>query len=203
VPALNENRRPIEEAVGVALSRGNMRQREGACDLDKIAALGMVGIEERLADAVFRLKYANDHKSYDEALVGVYGLSRALNARLRWRSQRGRLRWMSVRVLRYWMADVCPICTGVKYETVNNTPHLSARTCPECGGSGKRAMPWIKRLPRMPEGRRATRARIERWKRVCRMLSDSMDRHRRLLVELEAMERQVGEKMVRKLASRI
>jgi hypothetical protein len=193
------NKRSVEECVGVALADGDLRQREGPCDLDKIAALGMVGIEERLADTVFRLKYANDSKSFDDALLGVYGLARSLDARNRWRYRRSRLRWMAKRVLRYWLVDVCPLCTGVMYETIGGTPHLSTRTCPQCHGSGKMPMPWVRRLPRQPEGRRASRARIKRWREVCDTITQSMDRHRLLLVKLEQIERAICEKMENKL----
>jgi hypothetical protein len=200
---MSDDRRPIEERVGTALASGDMRQREGACDLDKVGALGMIGIKSRLADAVYRLKYANEHRCYDDALQGVYGIARSLDVREHWRLRRSRLRWMSKRVLDYWLADLCRICLGVKYETVHGSPHLSDRVCPMCHGSGKNAMPWVKRLPRRPEGRRATHERVKLWREVCKKLEDAMYRHRRLLVELEAAERQIGEQMIRKLADRV
>jgi len=199
--APSESRRSIAERVGSALGRGNLRQRPGPCDLDTIGALGLVGITERLADAVFRLKYSLDAKTYPDALIGVYGLARALDARHRWRLKRRRIRWMARRVLDYWLSDICRRCTGVRYEVVAGSPHLSDHVCQDCGGSGKRKMPWLRKLPRAPEGRvRATKARVEKHKKVCRLLSDAMDRHRHLLCELERLERVIGDKVVAKLA---
>ncbi len=200
---LFEHRRGIEERVGSALARGDLRQREGPCDLDTLGALGLVGITERLADAVFRLKYALDAKTYPDALRGVYGLARALDQRHRWRLKRRRLHWMARRVLDYWLSDVCPTCTGVRYEVAAGSPHLSDHVCPDCRGSGKRVMPWTRKLPRTPEGRRATRQRIEKHKKMCRLLNDAMDRHRHLLVELERLERVIGEKVIAKLAREV
>lgn len=196
---MREDRPGIEERVGRALARGNMRQREGACDLDTIAALGMVGIQERIADAVYRLKYANDPRSYHDALAGVYGIARSLDIQLRWRMKRRRLHWMAKRVLNFWLNDGCATCTGVGYEVIKGSPHLSDRICRSCAGTRKRVMPWLRRLPRRPEGKRAGRGRIKRWKDVCRLLNDMMARHRLLLVALERSERAIAEKMAMKL----
>lgn len=197
---LDSEKPSIEERVGRALSRGNMRQREGACDLDVVTALGLVGIREKLADACFRLKYSNDPKSYNEALEGVYGLARALDARNRWRLNRRRLRWMSKIVLDYWLADGCRLCTGLRYLTIHGTPHLSDRQCPACHGSGKREMPWVFKLPRIPEGRGVNRTIKQVWREKCQRMQDSQYRCRQLLVELEISERQIAEKMRARLA---
>ena len=199
----NDDRPSIAERVGRTLSRGNLRQREGPCDLDTVGVLGMVGITERLADAVYRLKYANDHKSYDDALTGVYGVAAGLNSRQRWRLKRSALRWMARRVLDYWLMDSCLTCTGVGYEVILGTPHLSDRACQECHGSRKRAMPWLRKLPRRPEGKGATRAHRTRWSAVVRRMEDSMHRHKHLLVELENAERRIGEMMIAKLAREV
>lgn len=199
----NVNRRSIEESVGAALSRGDMRQREGPCDLDKVMALGLVGIRERIADAVFRLKYGNDPRSYHDALAGVYSISRSLSQRENWRYRRSRLRWMSKRVLDYWLADLCPACTGLRFEQIIGTPHLSERMCRFCDGSGKRAFPWLRRMPRKPEGRSATRKRVERWRRVTEVLSRYVLRHQTLLYHVERSERALSDKIARRLGRRL
>lgn len=194
----------VEERVGRALSRGNLRQREGACDLDKVAALGAVGISEPLADAVFRLKYANDPKSYDDALGGMLGLAHSLDNRHGWRLKRQRTQWMARRVLDYWLADVCLLCTGVGYEVIQGSPHLSDRACPACHGERKRPMPWVKRLPREPEGRHGrSHERYKRWQRVVARMVRLQEQHRTLLVTLENVERRIGEKMIGKLAAQV
>ena len=204
---MNEDRPTIPERVGKALSRGNLRQHDrdgrilvGPCDLDTVAALGAVGIHERLADAVYRLKYANDPRSYEQALLGVYGIACSLNTKERWRLRRRILHWMAKRVLDYWLNDGCRLCTGVGYEIVRGSPHLSDRPCPRCRGTRKLAMPWVKKFPRKPEGRKATRHILRRWYDVCEKLRRRTDFHRALLVALETSERVIGEKMVAKLA---
>lgn len=197
---MNEDRPRIEERVGRALARGNMRQREGPCGLDVITALGLVGIKERLADAVYRLKYANDPKSYAAALAGVYGLARSMDARQHWRLKRKRLHLMANRVLDYWLNDGCRVCTGLGYITVSGTPMLSDHVCLACSGTRKHAMPWLKKLPRRPEGDRAGRPRLKRWYKLCGLLTASMARHRLLLVALETSERSIGEQVRARLA---
>lgn len=198
----DENIPTIAERVGTALSSGDLRQKPGPCHLDKIAALGVVGINERLADAVFRLKYSNDHRSYHDALDGVFRLSRALDARQRWRLKRRRLWRMSRAVLDYWYADICRACNGVRYEVIHGSPHLSDRACGGCHGTGKNPMPWLhKRRPRRPEGKGSSPAKLKRWRDKCRLLEDSEQRHRALLVELERCELVIGDKMIRKLAA--
>lgn len=199
----SDDRPGIAERVGRALSRGNMRQREGACDLDTVGALGMVGLHERLADAVYRLKYANDPGSYDDALVGVYRLARAMNGRNGWRLRSKALHWMAKRVLNYWLNDACRVCTGVGYEVIHGSPHLSDRPCPKCHGTRKLAFPWVRRFPRKPEGRFTRKAKLQRWYDVSTRLRNSIHRHHHLLAELERCERVIGEKMIAKLAREV
>jgi hypothetical protein len=190
----------VAERVGNALASGDLRQKPGPCPLDKVGALGMVGISERLADAVFRLKYSNQHKSYEEALQGVYGLTRSLDVRQRWRLRRWRLHSMARTVLDYWLADICRTCNGVKFQVVTGSPHLSDRACRTCHGTGKMPMPWLRRPPEKPKGRRATHQRVKDWRDACRKIEEHNLRYRTLLVELEKCERVIGDKMIRRLA---
>lgn len=174
-----------------------MRQREGQCDLDTVVVLGMVSIRDRLADAVYRLKYANDARSYDDALAGVFGMARSMDVRHRWRLKRESMQAMSKAVLDYWLNDACTLCTGVGYEVIPGTPHLSDRACQRCHGTRKSLMPWISSLPSKPEGKKA---RVKEWYALCRDANASMQRHRLLLVALETTERAIGERMKAKLA---
>lgn len=207
--ALKEDQPGIEERVGKALARGDMRQRPSytTCDLDKVAALGIVGIEEKLADAVFRLKYANDSTGYLDALDGVVHLARRLNMEMKWHVRRKKtLRRMAFRVLNYWLAPNCPICTGVGYEMIKGSPHLSDRTCPACHGERTRPMPWMEtRMPREPGDIARDRKTRERWARYQRKVTRILrirEQHRDLLVALEIAERRVGDKVVTRLNSR-
>ena len=188
---MNDDKPCVAERVGRALSRGNMRQRETACDLDTVGALGLVGIHDNLADAVYRLKYALDPKSYDDALSGVYGIARSLDARNHWRLRRDALRAMSKSVLDFWLNDGCRLCNNLGYEIAPGTPHLTDRPCQQCHGTKKTEMPWLVRLPSKPEGR----SRIKAWYETCRAANESMSRHRILLVELEKTERALASKM--------
>lgn len=202
---MNDERPGIAERVGKALARGDMRQYSRAgrvlsgADIDTVGALGLVGIQECLADAVFRLKYANDPRSYDGALAGVCRLARSLNTRQRWRYKRKRLHWMAKRVLDYWLNDACRLCTGVGYEVIPGSPHLSDRPCQQCHGTRKLAMPWVKRIPKKPEGRRTTKAHRQRWYEVSKRMTHSATNHRSLLVELEIAERRIADRMRVKL----
>lgn len=200
---MNENAPSIEERVGKAISRGDLRQREYACDLDKICALGIVGIGERLAGAIFRLKYGLDPKGYGEALAGVYMLALGLNRKLRWNFRQPRLERMTRRVMVYWLADNCPLCTGLGYEIIHSTPYLSDRACPQCLGTRKRAMPWTRMLPREPEGRHVRKETRQRWRRFCERMARWQEAHRTLLVALEVNERVIGDKMIQKLSNEV
>jgi hypothetical protein len=197
----NDNIPRIEERVGRALSHGDLRQRPGPCDLDKVCALGLVGIGERLADAIFRLKYGNDARSYEDAYLGVYTLALSMNMKLHWNLRGKRMRWMVRRVLGYWLVDNCPLCTGVGYEAIPGSPHLSDRACTLCLGTRKRPMPWVRRLPKEPEGRGVKRETKQRWRRVCERMVRWQETHRSLLCALELNERVIGDKMVAKLAN--
>ena len=207
--AHNDERPHIAERVGNALSRGNLRQHDrsgrlltGTSDLDVVAALGVVGIGERLADAVYRLKYANDHKSYYDALQGVRDLARSMDAKSRWKVRREHLKKMAQHVLDYWLNDSCPTCTGVKYEVIRGSPHLSDRACKACHGSGKKEMPWNRRVPGRPEGKHVTHEKIKEWDAESRDIVASMSRHRALLIELERIEVRVGDALRTKLYAR-
>jgi hypothetical protein len=189
----------LAEIVGRALLSGDLRQKEHSCDLDKVGALGLVGVTERLADAVFRLKYAGQPSAYDEALYGVYVIARSLASRNRWKVRRWRLWRMARSVLDYWLSDLCRACNGVRYLVIPGSPHLSDRPCPECKATGKRAMPWLRKLPRRPDGKRATPERIARWRHLCNELQKRAERHRHLLVELERAESRIADKVAAKL----
>ncbi len=41
----------------------------------------------------------------------------------------------------WWLDRVCPVCHGRKYDTIKDTPALSAIECPKCHGSGEKRLP--------------------------------------------------------------
>ena len=104
-----------------------------------IIAIGMVSVSERDADAIYRVKWANDAKSYKSALQAVLTISKAIR-------QKRRLNIKPVEphaeaVLRYWLIPVCFACFGRKADVIEGTPHLGV-ACEVCRGTGARAYPW-------------------------------------------------------------
>ena len=181
------NRPGIDEMVGLALARGDLTPRETNCGLDKVMALGMVGMEERITDAIFRLKYANDHKAYADANKAVTDLARRLNTTENW-NQGSRLATIATAALNYWLADMCPACTGKRDDPdkmgptsmpMTGTPYLDGVTCDACGGSGKRPYPWLRE-----------KGRIGHY-------------HTVLLVAIECAERRIRDKLITKLSNQI
>lgn len=41
----------------------------------------------------------------------------------------------------WWLDRVCPECHGRKWDTIKDTPSLSAIECPKCHGTGEKRMP--------------------------------------------------------------
>ena len=144
----------IAERVGVALAHGNLDPRRAS--INTVIALGVVGIEESIADAVFRLKYANDPASYSDALRAVIALARAMSRRHNWRLKH--LYPISKAVLDYWLCSICPTCMGRrddpddKYgataQSITGTPYLNRNWCGACEGLGQRPEPWRAKEPR-------------------------------------------------------
>jgi hypothetical protein len=184
-----DEKRSVEEQVGTAISRADLEWWEGACSLDKIVALayGHLTLARSKAgrrmhpivragafEAVFGLKIAQQANSYKTSLGAVSGLARQLNGREGWRLHRPRLDAMAAMVLGYWMNDVCPRCTGRRFERYDeNTPVLMDRVCPRCDGTGKRRYPWGK-----------------------------SPRHKHLLITLEEIEQRVVKIVTRRLKGR-
>jgi hypothetical protein len=138
-----------------------------------ILAIGMVSVTERAADSLYRVKWALDSKSYPDALEAVLALTRHVAATHNWNAKT-RYSDIAKAVTDYWLADLCPSCTGIGAEVVTGTPMLGG-ACPACRGSGKRAYPWIQE-PRY---------------------------HVAVLVALEDAERRIRGKLIDKLAHEI
>lgn len=143
----------LAESIANAIANGNLTWERPP--INKTLALGVASMRVRrrgkgfppnllvrLATVVYRLKLAGDAKQYEDAEDAVRGLASALSRRWGWRTPPGALRSMSRTVLRYWLADNCRECTGRRFQRVPGSPALSARVCPECGGSGKASRPW-------------------------------------------------------------
>ncbi|MDA8260567.1 MAG: hypothetical protein M0Z99_33865 [Betaproteobacteria bacterium] len=146
----------IPELIGSALSSGDLAPRKGACGLDKVMALGLVGMRAKMADAVFRLKYANNGSAYSEALQTVTKLAQRLDRAENWRMQ-AQHQDMAKAVLDYWLDDKCEVC-GARSENpdrmggtarkITGDQVLEGEACKACNGSGKRPFPWLNPNPR-------------------------------------------------------
>ncbi len=150
VAAEDADRPGVSELMGSALSSGDLSPKLGPCGLDKVMALGLLGMRDKMADAVFRLKYRPSLVSYQDTLKVVEDLARRLDRAENWRMQ-PRIPTMAKAVLDYWLDDICEDCGARQADTskmggtakkITGTPALEENVCPACQGSGKRPFPW-------------------------------------------------------------
>lgn len=183
------DRPDISEMIGSALSSGDLTPRAGSCGLDKVMALGLLGMHDKIADAVFRLKYRPTMAAYEDTRKAIEDLARRLDRAENWRMQ-PKLPAMSKAVLDYWLDDICEVCGARKRETdrmggtarkITGAHDLEDEMCPACEGSGKRPFPWA---ATNRDGVRLSNA------------------HTALLVALEETERRLSGDLVAKLFSK-
>lgn len=187
--AMGETDKPgVSELIGSALASGDLAPRAGPCGLDKVMALGLLGMRDKMADVVMRLKYANSADTYHDAQRAITELARRLDQAENWRMQ-SRLPDMAKAVLDYWLDDICEECGARKVETermggtsrkITGAADLEEQACPACQGFGKRKFPWA--------------AEDRKGERVARC-------HTVLLIALEETERRVTGGLVAKLFS--
>ena len=180
---MNPDHPGVEEKIGRALAGGNLTYQSGS--INAVIALGCVGIDEPVADAVFRLKYANDPHSYADAVKAVSEMASKASAKHDWKLKDADR--LATEVVNYWLADVCPSCTGKRADPekmgptsmqIVGTPSLQKFACDACRGSGKRPYPWQR------EGRSA-------WYYTA------------ILAALEVAERRIRGKLIDRLAHEI
>jgi len=126
-------RRTVDERIGVELA-------DGYCG-SAVHALGLVGMTEKAADAVFRFRQGLDSKEHGNALNAILVISRALDAKWNWRYKNHEQ--LAANVLEFWTVPNCLACFGRKREVIPDTPMLG-EICPSCGGSGQRPYPWAR-----------------------------------------------------------
>lgn len=197
---VKDGRKPIEQSIGEALASGRLSGET----LKKVTALGIVAITEPFADAVFRLKYGLDAKSYKEVLPEMRKLAIRLNMQRGWFLHRKQLVPMAKEVLDYWLADTCPGCQGRGWEQPDGAPYLSDNPCMVCiGRPGKRPFPWTLNNPeiKIPEHEKPAKRKELRKLETDRLRL--MKRHKELLVQIEEHERHVGEKVIMALARNV
>jgi hypothetical protein len=186
-------RKSIEQSIGEALASGELTGHQ----LKKVMALGIVGITDPFADAIFRLKYGLDAKSYAETLSSTRKLSYALNFQRNWRLHTRKLSEMAKEALDYWLADTCPACQGRGWEVPEGAPYLSDNPCLHClDRPGKRPFPWLLAHPEVKIADHEKPVKRKELKRQAKERDHLMKRYKELLCELENHERHIGEKVI-------
>jgi hypothetical protein len=135
----------VFERIAVAAGSKHLEHKETDCAIDKIGALGLAGVQNELSSAVFRLKYGNEPRFYEAALVVVTRLSKALAGKHQWTGPGIQFESMNRAALDYWINDKCAACLGRGYEKMVGAPVLSDVACPVCKGTARRP------LPKLPE----------------------------------------------------
>ena len=137
--AVREEDRPdVRELVARAVNSGHLEAREGKIgDVERVAALGRVWT---FGAALWRLKYANDHRSYRFALGGLIRAgAREVGIRRSNASAMDLLRRAGVQALREWLLPNCWECGGAG-SSFNADRMRLVSVCPVCNGTGAR--PW-------------------------------------------------------------
>lgn len=144
----------VDETYAVAVASENLRvQADRGGDVDCLIASGWS--PSRVGALLLRL-----HSEWDgmgqQVVVGgrMNGKVHSLLSRLRSYSQAldqvtARLaeagaeaaQAKAVAILAWWLCQVCPVCSGTKYEPVPGTGRLSARACRACHGTGMASVP--------------------------------------------------------------
>lgn len=131
----------INEKVARATRSSHLQHKEQPSDIDTIGALGMAGVENNLASAVFRLKYANEARFYPSALIIVTAECQRLQLKHNWPASSYKFAKLTKACLDYWLNDKCMACEGRGAETILGTPVLSNEACSVCHGSTKLPKP--------------------------------------------------------------
>lgn len=140
-PIIDEGPPTIQERIARATRSNHLEHKDRPCDIDKIGALGMAGIDNAISSAVFRLKYSNDAKFYKPALGAVTEVSKRLGKRFGWLGSAAQFAALNKAALDFWLNDSCMSCEGRGYLTVLGTPFLSDDACTACYGSTRRPKP--------------------------------------------------------------
>lgn len=110
--------------------------------LDRIGALAFAN---DLGGTLWRLKYANDHRSYDRALAL---LSNKIRQQNKWAGSITMARKICACVLDEWLDEICRQCGGREKIVVEGTPH-ARHACPSCSGTGMRQPSAQTRMSRL------------------------------------------------------
>ncbi len=183
---MQPDRPDIREKLARASLSGDLKSRDAPCDLDKVAAAGLAGIGESLGVMLFRLKYANESRLYQEVRTHLILFAQAESKRRRWNEKAMNVGRLVKTVLDVWLIEACIACEGRGYSVLLGAPVLSDQPCPACGGRGRMALDRpVLNHGNVPAG--------HRWD----------DRARWLLGAIHAAESRAGEEAIRKLAREV
>ena len=106
--------------------------------LDVLGAAGMAAQRQPLGMLLQRLR-AEPHAGHRDRVADELALllREAVRRRKVRREGAGSLE-IARQALAWWLDPTCLVCHGVRF--VARDGRLTARTCPECGGSGRRAL---------------------------------------------------------------
>jgi hypothetical protein len=124
----------------------DLRHYDRPCDVDVLAAAGMVAIYSQ-GMSLFKLKYGQDATEIDSAkrLFVMWARKAMINRGLDatgtmaapGKPQSPSASRVGVQALTAWLNDVCPACNGLGHHVVPGTPTLSSKPCGSCGGTGR------------------------------------------------------------------
>ena len=126
--------------IGVRLAHAfhssDLSHKPGACDVDKLAAIGMVTAREPLQAELMRLRFDNDPKAYRPALNLLVRRVWQICQKADWQASTVHCELLARNVLDYWIAPQCRACNGLGFKKQPDAPTLEARPCPVCRSSG-------------------------------------------------------------------
>ena len=129
---INEDRSEITEQYSQACTSSNLRceaDKRGSTDI--LIASGMSN--SRIGGALMRLLTKTDRIGLESVHQQLTQKAKLLNI--------DRPEVVSASVLAWWLNHVCNACNGVKFEVIQDSPSLSARSCKVCKGSGESKLP--------------------------------------------------------------
>lgn len=115
--------------IAIHSGRGWGRGRE----IDALMAAAGV---DAIGTALLRLRLLNDAKVFPQALRLLQPLVKARLKRVGLATSGEAGRRATTKGLRAWIASVCPVCRGRRYQLIPGAPVLSKTMCEHCAGSG-------------------------------------------------------------------
>lgn len=130
------------ERLSEAMVSDDLKMRENlGGDLDYMIALGCAGSKDRDASALLHVDLGGSRVSYKQLRRAAINITHRLDVRRNWKLSRQQLVDIASGAVKMYLMPNCTKCTGLKYQKVKGTPHLSDRVCPRCKGTGMQAYP--------------------------------------------------------------